>query len=169
VFVVSKRIAARPMDADGSVLERHVRPLCHEELPALLALYKHLHSDDEPPPTLEAAEAAWSEALANPRCRYFGGYAQGILVSSCTIMVMPNLTRGCRPYALIENVVTHQDHRNQGWGKAVLKHALDWAWAGKCYKVMLMTGRMEEPVFNFYEAAGFSRHGKQAFVAHAEA
>jgi hypothetical protein len=33
---------------------------------------------------------------------------------------------------------------------------------------MLMTGRKDEAVFKFYEGAGFSRHGKQAFVARAE-
>ena len=70
---------------------------------------------------------------------------------------------------LIENVVTHREHRNKGWGKAVLKHALAHAWSAGCYKVMLLTGRKEESVFRFYEGAGFSRHGKQAFVARAEA
>jgi hypothetical protein len=34
---------------------------------------------------------------------------------------------------------------------------------------MLPTGRKEETVFRFYEAVGFSRHGKQAFIANAEA
>lgn len=166
--MVSEGNPTRQIGADRLPMAKHVRPLRHEELPALLALYEHLHADDEPPPSLAVAEAVWSEALANPRCSYVGGFAEGVLVSSCTVMVIPNLTRGCRPYALIENVVTHQDHRHQGWGQAVLKHALDWAWAGKCYKVMLMTGRLEASVFKFYEAAGFSRHGKQAFVVRAE-
>ena len=147
----------------------NVRAISSEELPALLALYEHLHEGDEPPASLEAAQDAWREALANPRCRYFGGYEGAELVSSCTIMVIPNLTRGCRPYALVENVVTHREHRNKGWGKAVLKHALAHAWSAGCYKVMLLTGRKEESVFRFYEGAGFSRHGKQAFVARAEA
>lgn len=34
-----------------------------------------------------------------------------------------------------------------------------------CYKVMLMTGRRDEATLRFYEAAGFSRNAKQAFVA----
>lgn len=103
--------------------------------------------------------------MANPRCRYFGGYEGEYLVSCCTIMVIPNLTRGCRPYALVENVVTHKGYRNKGWGKAVLASALAHAWAENCYKVMLLTGRKDEAVYRFYERAGFSRHGKQAFVA----
>ncbi|MDM0009985.1 transposase [Variovorax sp. J22G73] len=35
------------------------------------------------------------------------------------------------------------------------------------YKVMLMTGRKDEATFRFYEAAGFNRDDKQAFIAKA--
>lgn len=146
----------------------NVRALHRQELQAVLSLYQHLHECDEPPPLPAAAEAVWEEAMANQRCRYFGGFEGSELVSSCTITVIPNLTRGCRPYALIENVVTHRQHRNKGWGKAVLREALAFAWLQGCYKVMLLTGRKDEAVFRFYEGAGFSRHDKQAFVARTE-
>jgi len=36
------------------------------------------------------------------------------------VEVIPNLTRACRPYGVIENVVTHSSHRGQGWGHALL-------------------------------------------------
>lgn len=143
----------------------NIRPIEKHELSALLALYAHLHGADEQPPSSAHAEAVWSEAIANPRCRYFGGYDGAALVASCMIMVIPNLTRGCRPYAIIENVVTHAEHRNRGWGKAVLRHALAHAWAQGCYKVMLQTGRKDAAITRFYEGAGFSAHDKQAFVA----
>ena len=143
----------------------HVRTLQSQELPALLSLYEHLHEGQESSPTQDEATPAWTEAILNPRCRYFGGYESDVLVASCTIMVIPNLTRSCRPYGLIENVVTHREHRNKGWGKAVLRAALEFAWTSGCYKVMLMTGRKDEAVFRFYEGAGFNRHGKQAFIA----
>ncbi len=143
----------------------NVRLLQNEELRALLELYRHLHETDLPLPDAGTLDQVWGEALSNPRCRYFGGYEGDDLVSSCTIMVIPNLTRGARPYGVIENVVTHQAHRGKGWGKAVLAQALEFAWSQKCYKVMLLTGRKDEATFKFYEAAGFDRHGKQAFIA----
>jgi GNAT superfamily N-acetyltransferase len=87
------------------------------------------------------------------------------LVSSCALSVIPNLTRGCKPYGLIENVVTHSNHRNQGYGKALLAHTLAYAWSVGCYKVMLLTGRKDPATFQFYESAGFNRHEKQAFIA----
>jgi len=143
----------------------NIRKLQSHELKPLLALYAHLHAHDAPLPPEPAIEAVWSEALANPRIHYFGGFVGDSLVTSCTLTVIPNLTRGCRPYGVIENVVTHAAHRGQGWGKAVLTHALGEAWRQRCYKVMLLTGRKDEGTLRFYEQAGFDRHGKQAFVA----
>lgn len=143
----------------------NIRLLESHELQPLLALYSHLHEHDDPLPPERDIEAVWSEALSNPRIKYFGGFAADDLVTSCTLTVIPNLTRGCRPYGVIENVVTHAAHRGQGWGNAVLTHALSEAWRQRCYKVMLLTGRKDEGTLRFYEQAGFDRHGKQAFVA----
>lgn len=142
-----------------------IRRIQSHELTLLLDLYAHLHAEDGPRPAQEVIEAVWQEAFANPRCRYFGAYEDDQLISSCTLMVIPNLTRSCRPYGVIENVVTHSGFRNQGHGKAVLAHALEFAWSEQCYKVMLLTGRKDEATMRFYEGAGFDRHGKQAFVA----
>jgi GNAT superfamily N-acetyltransferase len=143
----------------------NIRELQSSDLQMLLGLYAHLHDHDDPPPSTATAEAVWAEALANPRIRYFGGFVSDSLISSCTLTVIPNLTRACRPYGVIENVVTHGAHRGQGWGKAILAHALGDAWGQGCYKVMLLTGRKDEATFRFYEGAGFDRHGKQAFIA----
>lgn len=146
----------------------NIREIQSHELQSLLSLYAHLHERDDPPPSVAVAEKVWSEALANPRIKYFGGFALGTLASSCTLTVIPNLTRACRPYGVIENVVTHTAHRGQGWGKAVLAHALDEAWRQNCYKVMLLTGRKDEATLRFYERVGFDPHDKQAFVAKPE-
>jgi len=142
-----------------------IRPIGAHELDLLLALYRHLHDTDTPLPERNVVEAVWREALENPRCRYFGGYLESELVATCSLMIVPNLTRGCRPYGLIENVVVHGEHRNKGWGKRILAHALEFAWSQQCYKVMLLTGRKDEPTLRFYESAGFDRYGKQGFIA----
>lgn len=142
-----------------------IRDIAPTELDALLALYRHLHEADDPLPERAVVESTWRELLASPHHRYFGGYVDEQLVASCTLTVIPNLTRACRPYGLIENVVTHADHRNRGHGKAILAHALAHAWSERCYKVMLLTGRKDDATLRFYESAGFDRHGKQAFFA----
>jgi len=141
------------------------RELHASELDDLLVLYEHLHDADIPLPDRSRVAATWREIQENSRLKYFGVYIDGRLVSSCALSIIPNLTRGCRPYGLVENVVTHKDFRRKGCGKAVLQYALRYAWSQGCYKVMLVTGRKDEGTYRFYESAGFDRHAKQAFLA----
>ena len=145
--------------------ELKIRALAELELDALLALYAHLHEKDAPLPARAEVEAVWREMLGNPRITVLGGFVGEALACACVLSLTPNLTRGCRPYALIENVVTHPDFRRQGHGRALLEAAKARAWAAGCYKAMLLTGRKTETVLNFYESAGFDRHAKQAFYA----
>ncbi len=153
------------MSAAPEQVASEVRAIPADGLPALLALYEHLHPSEQHDPHSAVAAQMWNEILASPRYRYLGAYVGDVLVSACALTLVPNLTRGCMPYGLIENVVTHAAYRNRGFGKAVLRSALSFAWTQGCYKVMLLTGRKDEPTFGFYESVGFDRHDKQAFVA----
>ncbi|MHC5034362.1 MAG: GNAT family N-acetyltransferase [Planctomycetota bacterium] len=142
-----------------------VREVRFDELEALLALYGHLHQEDDPPPPEAKLRQLWDSIVANPMLRYFAAEADGHLVASCALTIIPNLTHGARPYGLIENVVTHADYRRRGIGTAVLRHALQVAWDANCYKVMLQTGRDLAEVGPFYERAGFRRGSKTGFIA----
>jgi GNAT superfamily N-acetyltransferase len=103
--------------------------------------------------------------LADPRMRIFVGEEAGTLVTSCTLVVLPNLTRACRPWAVVENVVTRADCRRRGYGRAVLARALAAAWALGCYKVMVLAGAAPAQR-RFYEAAGFDGDRKHGFVVY---
>ena len=141
-----------------------IRTAIPTELAGVLNLYRHLHPDD-PAPDAAAATAAWSAMTNSDLMKIIVAEVAGLLVSTCTLVTIPNLTRGVRPYGLIENVVTHPDHRRTGLGRAVLSFALDAAWKAGCYKVMLATGSRREETLRFYESAGFDRGGKTFFEA----
>ena len=100
-----------------------------------------------------------------PALHYVVARANGHLVSTCALTIVPNLTRSARPYGLVENVVTHPDCRKRGIATQVLRYALAIAWERNCYKVMLMTGSKQESTLRFYEKAGFVRGEKTGFVA----
>ncbi len=138
------------------------------DLTEMLSLYRHLHPS-EPAPDMAKAEAAWAALIASNLTSVIVAEAAGALVASCTLVIVPNLTRGARPYGLIENVVTHQDRRRLGLGRTVLSAALEAAWRADCYKVMLATGSQREETLRFYETAGFQRGGKTFFQARREA
>jgi GNAT superfamily N-acetyltransferase len=144
--------------------ELRVRELEAEDLDALLALYAHLHEGDDPLPERVEVERVWYAIEADPAQIYMGGFVGGQLVAACNAAVIANLTRGARPYAVIENVVTDAAHRRQGIGARVMQALLACCWERGCYKVMLMSATTRGPAHGFYEALGFSKTAKQAFV-----
>ena len=126
------------------------------DLEAMLALYDHLHP---PNPRPTNPEATWRATLGHPGLTVFVGVVpSGGLVASCTLVVIPHLMRSGVPYALIEDVVTHSDHRQRGYGGVVLRTAIDAAWRAGCYKVMLMTGSKDPAIHRFYAGAGFQQN-----------
>ena len=144
-----------------------IRDIKKNEMSKLLNLYTHLHQKDAPLPDNSKLESIWKEITTNSRLHYFVLEHDNELVSSCTLSVIPNLTRGGRPYGLIENVVTHAEYRRRGFGKSILQHALEVAWENKCYKVMLLTGSRDPAIHHFYEDVGLKMGIKTGFVAKA--
>src|SRR6187401_3406004 len=132
-----------------------IRPVEQADLPALLELYRDLNSD--PPIALTEAASIWQQIAKYPGITIFVGVRENALITSCTLVVVPNLTRGGLPYALIENVVTSARYRKQGHGGAVLKHAIAEAWKHSCYKVMLLTGSKSPATLKFYAGVGFEQ------------
>ena len=88
----------------------------------------------------------------------------GKIVSSCVCVIIPNLTRGQRPYAFVENVITDEAYRGRGLATACLNYAKDIAVKENCYKMMLLTGSKKESTLAFYERAGYNSHDKTAFI-----
>jgi len=142
-----------------------IREAGEQDLDTVLALYEHLHDADEPAGEDETM-AAWRAIMDDERTHLFILESRGVPVSTCMLSIVPNLTRGARPFGIIENVVTRLESRKQGYATALLHHALGCAWGRNCYKVMLLTGRKDEAVFRFYERAGFVRGVKEGFVAY---
>lgn len=132
------------------------------DLAAYLALCRALHPAD-PEPEAAAAEATWAALLANPGCTVLLAEVGGVAAASCTLVIVPNLTRGCRPWAVIENVVTLASHRRRGLGRIVMQAAIEQATQAGCYRVMLATRSKQEGTLRFYEDCGLTRGGKTYF------
>ena len=141
-----------------------IREARHDDLQSLLALYQHLNPNDLPLPAPAELEKLWGEILQKEIPVIFLAETDGVLVGSCALAVIPGLTRGARPFGVIENVVTHAAHRRQGIGTTLLQHAVSCAWERRCYKVMLLTGSKRPEMLRFYDSAGFQAGVKTGFV-----
>lgn len=140
-----------------------IHEVAEADLEALLALYTQLHGERLPEDS-PSLRALWRRIMDDPGHHIIVAEEDGVIVSSCVIVVVPNLTHGQRPYALVENVVTHADYRRKGLASACLDYAKEIAVRENCYKIMLLTGSKEEGTLRFYEQAGYNRRDKTAFI-----
>lgn len=133
-----------------------IRTAEESDLLGLATLYEQLNPGDE---TLSRSDSACilEQFQLYPGSAIFVGLLEPELVTTCALIVVPNLTRGGAPYALIENVVTDKTHRKCGYGKAILREAIDTAWRHSCYKVMLLTGSGDPGTLKFYDDVGFQQ------------
>lgn len=140
-----------------------IREVEKNDLNGLLQLYSQL--DGNPLPTdMKEASRLWENILADKNHHIIVIEEDKKIVSSCVLVIIHNLTRGQRPYALIENVVTGEAHRKLGLATACLNYAKEIARKGNCYKIMLMTGSKQESTLHFYERAGYNKKDKTAFI-----
>jgi len=140
-----------------------VREAENKDMQQILRLYLHLHETNIPEESAVLTDT-WKQIMEDPNHHFLVYEAAGRIVSSCVCVVIPNLTRGIRPYALIENVVTHQDQRGRGYATACLIYAKEVAQKAGCYKMMLLTGAREEKTLAFYKNAGYNCSDKTAFI-----
>ncbi|MDR2854907.1 MAG: GNAT family N-acetyltransferase [Methanomicrobiales archaeon] len=140
-----------------------IREIYQDELPKLLALYTHLH-DNTMPVIDDRITTLWNRIISDADHHIIIGIKDTEIISSCVLLIIPNLTHEQRPYAVIENVVTHTHHRNKGYATKVLTFAREIATRKNCYKIMLMTGSKDESVLRFYENAGYNKEDKTAFI-----
>ncbi len=142
-----------------------IRLIERNEFDQLLGLMRQLNPLDPEASALELQ--VFKEIINSKYLDLIVAEDGGVLLGSCYINVIPNITRGGRPYAVIENVIADSAHRNRGIGKLLLDHAVELAWEQNCYKVMLMSGRTEDAVQAFYKKCGFNADEKQAYIQRA--
>ena len=140
-----------------------VREVRKEDLNALLELYLFLHEDSIPEMNDHLADV-WNMIIEDSNHHLIVNDIGGKLVSSCVCVIIPNLTRNVRPYAFVENVVTHGDYRGKGYATQCLDYAKKIAEKENCYKMMLLTGSKRPETLKFYENAGYNSSDKTAFI-----
>ena len=140
-----------------------VREANIDDLQSVLELYLHLHEEDIPKKDGHL-EKVWKQIIEDPNHHLIVNEIDGKIVSSCVCVIIPNLTRNVRPYAFVENVVTHQSFREKGYAHQCLDYAKEISKKENCYKMMLLTGSKKEKTLRFYEKSGYNSADKTAFI-----
>ena len=96
------------------------------DLEEILQLYLYLHEESVPEQN-EHLTDTWEQIINDPNHHLIVKEIGGKIVSSCVCVIIPNLTRNVRPYAFVENVVTHADYRGKGYATDCLNYAKEIA------------------------------------------
>ena len=140
-----------------------VREANKKDLNEILQLYLYLHEESVPEDS-EHLRNTWESIVNDKNHHLIVCEVDGKIVASCVCVIIPNLTRNIRPYAFVENVVTHGEYRKKGYATACLDFAKRIAEENNCYKMMLLTGSKKETTLRFYERAGYNSSDKTAFI-----
>lgn len=118
------------------------------------------------PPKEEQDMKQWAEMLdkfeRDENMYLLVAEVDGKVVSTVQMAIVESLTHNVRGFAVIENVVTHGDFRNQGYASALLQRASEIAKKRRCYKLFLETGSNKESTLNFYRQNGFELDTKHS-------
>ena len=139
-----------------------IREIAENDFDDLMKLYAQLGNNPIPQKS-EDVLAVWNKILQNKDYHIVVADVEGKVVSTCTCVIIPNLTHNQRSYAVVENVVTDQNFRGKGYATSCLDFAKEIAIKNNCYKLMLMTGSKKEATLNFYRNAGYTDKTKTAF------
>lgn len=140
-----------------------VREAVKEDMEEILRLYLYLHEKSVPEQS-EHLLSTWNQIVEDENHHLIVNVIDNKIVSSCVCVIIPNLTRGVRPYAFVENVVTHADYRGKGFATECLDYAKNIAVKENSYKMMLLTGAKEQKTLDFYRNAGYNSADKTAFI-----
>lgn len=140
-----------------------IREANKNDLDEILQLYLYLHEKSIPEDS-QHLRSTWDNIINDANHHHIVCEIDGKIVAFCVCVIIPNLTRNVRPYAFVENVVTHGEYRKKGYATDCLNFAKKIAEENNCYKMMLLTGSKEESTLNFYRNAGYNSSDNTAFI-----
>jgi predicted N-acetyltransferase YhbS len=102
---------------------------------------------------------AFSEVKRSQNSCVFVAELARDIVGTIAISIIPNLSHGGRPWAVIENVVVDERARKSSIGATLMLHAIDLARARGCFRVVLSSSRHRKGSHEFYQRLGLEAFG----------
>jgi ribosomal protein S18 acetylase RimI-like enzyme len=80
---------------------------------------------------------------------------EGEVVGSMVLLIVPNLSHGGHPWAIIENLIIDSRYRRLKFGEMLIEYAIEKAKDTGCYNVELSSTRSSRNAHRFYRSIGF--------------
>lgn len=145
----------RPTDGAAQHIIRPARP---GDLDELLVLYDQLegeHGEGSSGAGPDAAAVLASILAERSRHLLVAEQSDGRVLGSADLLIVSNLTHGCRPWAIVENVIVSEDSRGLGVGRSLMQRVAEIATRQDCYKIQLLSRRERAGAHAFYGRLGY--------------
>ena len=113
------------------------------------------------PPRQDADRAThlgiFRQIAADPRQHLLVAEAGGRIVGTAHVIVIPHLSRSCKPSAVVEGVMVDEAYRGKGAGAALMREVQQIAQEAGCYKLVLSTNLARTGAHRFYSRLGWKR------------
>lgn len=134
---------------------RRARPADGE---ALVRLLSQLHPTYPPDPA--AADEVIEAASQDPCRALLVATVDDEAVGTADLVMVPNMTHGGRPWAVVENVVIDEPWRGQGIGRALMDEIDVLTRAAGCYMVQLVSLDHRHGAHAFYTSIGYASNAR---------
>jgi ribosomal protein S18 acetylase RimI-like enzyme len=154
---IMRSMAPSEPASDGREAAVLVRPATPDDLAEILRLYRQL-TDEDTPVLLPDSDRASSvlDAMAAQSGRQMLVAESGRQISgTADLLIVPNLTHGGAPWAVIENVVVDEGARRHGVGRALMADLVLRCTQAGCYKMQLLSNKRRTVAHEFYRSVGF--------------
>ena len=137
-----------------------IRLATEDDIPRIVELYHQLaittsqversrsHSQDD-------YRRAFAEICAAPGHELLIAEYQGEVVGTMVLIIVPNLSHGASPWALVENLVIDHRHRRRGFGRLLIDYAITRARETGCSRIVLSSDKRRQEAHRFYRSLGF--------------
>ncbi len=146
------RFGSASGETAGMVIVRRARAA---DLDAVCELLAQLPIDGRAAIPADAAGRVFDAILRQRGRSLLVAESDGTVVGTADLVIVANLTHGCRSFGLVENVVVAPDARRHGIGRALMERVVSDAQAAGCYKVQLLSNTERTDAHDFYAAIGF--------------
>lgn len=130
-----------------------IRTLRKDDLEKLVNLYKQFWNDVS---DLDKMRAKFEELATNPKHAVLCAEIEGQIVGTIMGVVCDEFYGECKPFMVMENLVTDVNHRKKGIAKALLEELEAVAKLHDCSQIIFITERDRDDAISFYEAMGYN-------------
>ncbi|MFD1176671.1 GNAT family N-acetyltransferase [Paenibacillus puldeungensis] len=80
---------------------------------------------------------------------------EGKIFGTLTLNICLQALHGSRPYAIVENIIVHENHRSKNIGQKLLQYVEEYCKSINCHRIMLLSKSTRISAHQFFEREGY--------------